>query len=468
MKHTLRLTALLAALLLFAACEKNDIIHERDIVYTVDGERHEVHLKNDTEFDALLDRFCDYAEGGSRVSFQNVDRLTRKGTKEAVSYSTTNREEMKRWMRQMEDQGKTVTVTYDRSTGTYNGAAYANASPQYGCFSGVLTIVPTPIMHSGVNEPAMVVALQISADSTLIISWDGQFGDGQYGECIWRHPEDDPDSLIIYMEGDTITLCGTLMTVLDYNGNPFLALEIGGGDGPSPAPVPNPNGELLTYECDMMPAFSYIISFDTTNHRVYISLHDSTYMPNVPIGSGLPLGIYDYSPSGTVNTYMLTDGMGETTGPYLFQFSGGFCGNTLTFNTSDMSHPITLVRTYKWTTYLCLDMNLDIVMHAAHNDSEWEQSHRIDGQFASNIVPRVNCQTRLIYGRCLLDRPEWSPSYAGTPTYTLWIYQPINDTNNYWLDGLTIEGEPTTDHHFTIRNTSPYSYCTDTYNFYRP
>ena len=457
MKHIFRLTTLLAAVLMFAACKPETIEIERNITYTVDNNTTTVHLRNDAEFDALLDRFCDYAENGSRVSFYNTRRSTKGiATKEATTYSTTSREEMKVWMRRMEDAGKTVTVIYNSETGTYNGLAYTPSPSQHGCFTGLVVSVPTPIMHSGVNEPAMVVALRISADSTLIISDNGRFG------------EDLCDTNFVSYMGDTVTLCGTLMTVLDYNGNTFLALEINGGDGPTPAPVPNPGGELLTYECDMMPAFSYIISFDTTNHRVYISLHDSTYMPNVPTGSGLPLGIYEYSPSSTANAYMLTDGMSETTGPYYFQFTNGFGGNTLTFNTSDMSHPITLVRTYKWSTYLCLDMNLDIVMHAAHNDSEWEYSHRIDGQFASNIVPRVNCQTRLIYGRCILDRPDWSPSYAGTPTYSLWLYQPINDTNNYWLDGLSIEGEPTTDYSFTIRNTSSYSYCTDIYNFYRP
>ena len=457
MKTSFRYLTLLATVLMFAACKPEPVEIERDITYSVDETTTTVHLRNDAEFDALLDRFCDYAEGGHRLSFHSTKHSTKGSTtKDASTFSTSDREAMKRWMRQMEDAGKTVTVIYNSETGTYNGMAYTPSPSQHGCFTGLVVSVPTPIMHSGVNEPAMVVALQISADSTLIISDNGRFG------------EDLADTNMVSYMGDSITLCGTLMTVLDYNGNTFLALEIGGGDGPTPAPVPNPGGELLTYECDMMPAFSYIISFDTTNHRVYISLHDSTYMPNVPTGNGLPLGMYEYSPSGTANTYMLTDGMNETTGPYLFQFDNGFGGNTLIFNTSDMSHPVTLMRTNKWSTYLCLDMNLDIVMHAAHNDSSWEQSHIIDGQFASNTVPRVNCQTRLIYGRCLLYRTGWSPSYAGTPTYDLWLYQPINDTNNYWLDGLSIEGEPTTDYCFTIRNTSPYSYCTDTYNFYRP
>ena len=139
MKHTLRITALLAALLMFSACEKENngiTTNERTIVYTVDESTTTVHLKTEAEFDALLEQFCDYAEGGSTVSFYNAltppipPRGGTKGgvsTKDAVQYSTTSREEMKRWMRRMEDEGKTVTVTYDRETGTYNGIAYATA-----------------------------------------------------------------------------------------------------------------------------------------------------------------------------------------------------------------------------------------------------------------------------------------------------------------------------------------------------
>ena len=58
MKHLMKFATLMAAVLLFAACnkDKDDLRHERDIVYTVDAERHDAHLKTDAEFDALLDR----------------------------------------------------------------------------------------------------------------------------------------------------------------------------------------------------------------------------------------------------------------------------------------------------------------------------------------------------------------------------------------------------------------------------
>jgi len=129
--RTIGFIALLAAVLSFAACnkDKEELRHERDIVYTVaEKTTTTVHLTTETEWEALLDQFCDWAEGGSSVTFRNANRTTKSTTKEAVTYSTTSRQEMKDWMRRMEDEGKTVTVTYDSQTGTWNGTAYANAA----------------------------------------------------------------------------------------------------------------------------------------------------------------------------------------------------------------------------------------------------------------------------------------------------------------------------------------------------
>ena len=147
MKTTIKLTVLLAAVLTLAACNPEPVEVERDIVYTVDETTTTVHLRTDAEFDALLEQFCDYAEDGSTVTFYNANHKAAKSpTKEAVTYSTTDREAMKRWMAQMEDEGKTVTVTYDPATGTWNGTAYATAPsptpdplPTLGC--DVLTYV---------------------------------------------------------------------------------------------------------------------------------------------------------------------------------------------------------------------------------------------------------------------------------------------------------------------------------------
>lgn len=138
MKPILRLTALLATVLVFAACktEPVEVLQERDIVYAVGTDRNTAHLRTDAEWDALLEHFCNYAEGGSMVTFYNSvshgSTVQKTATKDAVTYSTTSREEMKQWMRRMEDAGMTVTVTYDAGTGTWNGMAYASAPSSQG------------------------------------------------------------------------------------------------------------------------------------------------------------------------------------------------------------------------------------------------------------------------------------------------------------------------------------------------
>jgi hypothetical protein len=125
-QHSSLVFALLAAVLMLAACTPEPVEVERDIVYTVDQTTTTVHLRTDAEFDALLEQFCDYVEGGSTVTFYNANRTTG-STHDSTHFSTTSRTEMKQWMRQMEDAGKTVTVTYDTASGTYNGMAYATA-----------------------------------------------------------------------------------------------------------------------------------------------------------------------------------------------------------------------------------------------------------------------------------------------------------------------------------------------------
>ena len=141
MNRFARLSFLVATALLSVGCTKcywpEDTV--RDITYTIapatfvidNATTTTVHLETEAEWQALLDRFCEYAEEGSEVTFYNANhKATKSTTKEAVTYSTTDREEMKRWMAQMEDEGKTVTVTYDSGTGTWTGVAYLNADSQ--------------------------------------------------------------------------------------------------------------------------------------------------------------------------------------------------------------------------------------------------------------------------------------------------------------------------------------------------
>lgn len=142
MKHTLKLTTLLAAVLMLSACEKSDVITpgdtgggsdslHKEIIYSVGAIESRQTLTTEAEWDALLDRLCDQAQNGNEVTFYNISQTshiqvgTKGVTKDNRTISTSSREEIKSWMKEMEKQGLTVRVSYDESTGRWNGVAYA-------------------------------------------------------------------------------------------------------------------------------------------------------------------------------------------------------------------------------------------------------------------------------------------------------------------------------------------------------
>ena len=127
MKTVLKVFTLLVALLASHSCsrENNDDYNHRSIVYFVDGEEHHVDLTSDGEWDELLGKLLDYTVEGSTVVFYNADLAISKAScaKEDVKYSTSDRNKMKAWCKKMEGQGMTVTITYDKASGEWNGVA---------------------------------------------------------------------------------------------------------------------------------------------------------------------------------------------------------------------------------------------------------------------------------------------------------------------------------------------------------
>ena len=460
-----KLFTLLAFVLTLAACnkDKEELRHERDIVYTVAEKTTTVHLNTEGEFDALLDRFCEYAEGGSSVTFYNAashgKAVQKAQTKDATTYSTSSREVMKRWMRQMEDEGKTVTVTYDSSTGTYNGMAYANASgPTPQCYTGVLVTVPSPQMNEG--QTGMVVALKVSEDSILILEKNGQW--------FWHNGVDivDLDISVVFVNDSVVKVWGILQQMVDYNGNDFLQLEVG-------YPIPQPQlVELITYEYDDLDnGFAYIWSFDTVNQQIYISIHDRlehTLVPDYPVGK------YDYQRATEMSNpfaYWLSDSWGDTTKMYYLEFDGSnsICGsNTLQFNSASLGTPVTLTRTEKWRTYYCTDMNLDIVMHVTPADDLYGAENPLcEIQTGSNALDNVDCWTPFNY-RCRFLM--WG---GAINSHNITLYSmPLNmfaedDTANYIaVNGLKLWGNPYYDDMFEIE-ISGFG-CCSYYTFKRP
>ncbi len=146
MKKTLKFTALVAVLALaFAACDDKPVKptpggndghndpKERVIIYTVGQTENRQTLDTEGEWDTLLDVLCDQAQGGQRVTFYNMSQTTYlqtkglRGSKAPKTFSTTDRDAMKAWMKEREKEGLTVVVTYNN--GTWNGTAYATAPP---------------------------------------------------------------------------------------------------------------------------------------------------------------------------------------------------------------------------------------------------------------------------------------------------------------------------------------------------
>lgn len=240
MKTTFRLTAFFAAILLLVSCtEKSNepviIKQERDIFYAVaenatlsvlSGNGTTTHLTTDDQWESLLDHFCDYAQGGEQVMFCNThtgSQSLAKGTitDTPTSITTSDREELKAWMKAMETAGKTVIVTYNEGNGTWNGRAYANLGAQASeseaqDYSGILTFIPTPVMD---NPPlgGMVMALQVSESNTYIIT--------MHGMMMWFDTDTSNDTMEL-LQGTQTSLTGVALTHTDLNGDTFYSVEL--------------------------------------------------------------------------------------------------------------------------------------------------------------------------------------------------------------------------------------------------
>ena len=234
-----KILIMMAAVLTLAACDKEKVTVnesaaiERDIFYTVSdnpslavlgGDGVTTHLSSEAEWEALLDQFCEYARSGEQVMFCSTrhSAQAKSGPSNVpTSITTSDREELKAWMKAMEAAGKTVIVNYDDGTGTWNGMAYANMGPndpqaEAQTYSGVLAFVPTPAI---VNPPmdGTVMALQVDATTTYIIT--------VHGMMIWFDGESTSDIMEL-LQGSQATFTGVAGTYTDLNGSTFLTLDL--------------------------------------------------------------------------------------------------------------------------------------------------------------------------------------------------------------------------------------------------
>ncbi|MBQ6069946.1 MAG: hypothetical protein IJK84_10630 [Bacteroidales bacterium] len=222
---------LITAMICATACNKIDhidpLVADQPcmVVYTIDSQEERTTVKGESEWEQLIDQFCEYAFDGKSVTFYNLSSQptqlnptkSQSAANEPTTITTTNREEIKAWMRKMEQAGRTVNVTYDRQTGTWSGRAYANApiahdTEEEEIYHGVITSVSLSELSS-ISLPLSVVALRINEDTTLLIVRDNYLIEAETGL----------EGLAI---GDTADLAGTLQTIEGIADHPILVLDI--------------------------------------------------------------------------------------------------------------------------------------------------------------------------------------------------------------------------------------------------
>ncbi len=190
MKNKITLMSLVVVMLCVMSCRQDPTVDtrqpwpdgEQTIAYTVDETMAELTLRSDADWDNFMGRLLDYAEAGCAVSLYNAGRQVKPGygtgrkkgaccPKKEVTFSSTDRREMMDWCRRMEADGKTVTIVYDKRTGTWSGTAYVRAPHEalpsvtdvyYYYELGGERVLCT------VDTTTVYVAMNVLADSVLI------------------------------------------------------------------------------------------------------------------------------------------------------------------------------------------------------------------------------------------------------------------------------------------------------------
>ncbi|MBQ4478372.1 MAG: hypothetical protein II945_07160 [Bacteroidales bacterium] len=125
MKKTVKTVALFMLLgTLAVSCQKENIVEPnateaqactvRAVSYTIDGVEHLTVLHCDEEWDAFLSWMLALSKEGRQVYFRNLNATgTTAQTKEVITYTTTNENDAKTWIRKKADEGYAVTMYFD-------------------------------------------------------------------------------------------------------------------------------------------------------------------------------------------------------------------------------------------------------------------------------------------------------------------------------------------------------------------
>ena len=134
MKKVIRTVAVLLLLgTLTTGCQKEPLVEPSttlmvitpvySVGYSVDGISQTATLYGDESALQFLQDLCALARQGSVVSVGSDMNNRCVSTKETITFSTKDQDEMAEWMLKMISLGYMVTVEYDELTGYYNGTA---------------------------------------------------------------------------------------------------------------------------------------------------------------------------------------------------------------------------------------------------------------------------------------------------------------------------------------------------------
>lgn len=102
-----------------ASCQKGNVLDMPvNVTYTIDGETHYASSGNN-----LFMWLATMAREGYEITVFPNGYTLGNPTKEKVIFTTTSDKEAAAWAQQMHDEGYTVTITYDKTTGVYTCTA---------------------------------------------------------------------------------------------------------------------------------------------------------------------------------------------------------------------------------------------------------------------------------------------------------------------------------------------------------
>ncbi len=306
------------------------------------------------------------------------------------------------------------------------------------------------------------------------------------GECIWRWALITADTMplvrnsnfisdgwlafqtltidsVTYQIGDYTTVCGMLYTTYDDYGYAVHALSLDSTTAPVPHQPPfppsgpPPSGNTTTYICQPQTyGHRVIFTLDPIQHRVYSTVYYGIYNPN----RVYPNGVFEYRAASEVNTmdayWLISLSTGDTAGLYLWRPQDD--GTLRIYEANNIANYDDFTVTTDWSTYLCTDYDLNLVMHLRYVHDVIYETIRDDAQLST---PAGGHESPFLPGKFNFRRWRMRQPAIGIPYWELTL-----DYSCYgggMVTHLYVRGEPFEDPGFVIWRKLPRP----VYNFIR-